>query len=346
MIDSPPHFWAETVSTATYLINIQPSLAPQGGIPFERLCGKTPDYSSLRLFGCVCYVLLAPHERTKLTTQSVECVFLGWDPVARRMQISRDVVFDKSRPFYSCPSSYASPASLVDHLSFLLFPNASPASLPIPCSTLPSSVSSSKLPPVVLDYTVKPPVTQLYSHRGARLSDAPSSSDVLSSDVPSSPSVEPCSPVDSSLEQLIRCSHRLCFHNHCSFKSVCFCSHSNPLYSPSYPTFFRGTISCRLSFHALVLYSSRHIVIRDDNSGVGSGHPQVSDPTVASVGTILHPHPTRTEMGSGMGLVLHPRVTRRVPKKSPVIFFTRHPNGPAQLGAHLNAQAHASLCIL
>jgi hypothetical protein len=25
----------------------------QGGIPFERLCGKTPDYSSLRLFGCV-----------------------------------------------------------------------------------------------------------------------------------------------------------------------------------------------------------------------------------------------------------------------------------------------------
>jgi hypothetical protein len=239
MIDSPPHFWAETVSTATYLINIQPSLAPQGGIPFERLCDKTPDYSSLRLFGCVCYVLLAPHERTKLTTQSVECVFLGWDPVARRMQISRDVVFDKSRPFYSCPSSYASPASLVDHLSFLLFPNASPASLPIPCSTLPSSVSSSKLPPVVLDYTVKPPVTQLYSHRGARLSDAPSSSDVLSSDVPSSPSVEPCSPVDSSLEQLIRCSHRLCrppdYYSHSVFtvtalsKSVCFCSHSNPL---------------------------------------------------------------------------------------------------------------------
>jgi hypothetical protein len=49
----PPHFWVEPVSTATYLINIQPSLALQGGIPFERLCGKTPDYSSLHLFGCV-----------------------------------------------------------------------------------------------------------------------------------------------------------------------------------------------------------------------------------------------------------------------------------------------------
>jgi hypothetical protein len=62
-----PHFWAEVVSTATYLINIQLSSALQVGIPFERLCGKTPDYSSFCLFCCVCYVLLAPHECTKLT---------------------------------------------------------------------------------------------------------------------------------------------------------------------------------------------------------------------------------------------------------------------------------------
>jgi hypothetical protein len=62
----PHHFWVGAISTAAYLINIQPSSALQGGIPFEHLCGKTPHYSSFHLFGCVCYVLLAPYERTKL----------------------------------------------------------------------------------------------------------------------------------------------------------------------------------------------------------------------------------------------------------------------------------------
>jgi hypothetical protein len=103
-------------------------------------------------------------------------------------------------------------------LSFLLFPDAPPASVPIPRSTLSSYASFSESPPVVPDYTVKPLVTQFYSHCGARLADALASSNELSSDVtsssfvedvPYSPPVEPSSLTDSSPEQLVRCSHRL-----------------------------------------------------------------------------------------------------------------------------------------
>jgi hypothetical protein len=75
------------------------------------------------------------------------------------MRTSWDVFFDESHPFYPRPTTDASPASLVDHLSFLLFPDAPPASLPIARSTLPSSVSSSETPLVIPDYMVKPPVT-------------------------------------------------------------------------------------------------------------------------------------------------------------------------------------------
>jgi hypothetical protein len=232
----PPHFWAEAISTVNYLINIQPSSTLQGGIPFERLYDKTHDYSSLHLFGCVSYVLLAPRERTKLTAQSVECIFLGyivehkgyrcWDSAAHRMQTSWDVIFDESRPFYPRPTT-----------------DAPPASLPLPRPTLPTSVSSAESSPVVPDYTVKPPVTQVYNRRGARLSDAPTSSAELSSDVssssldvPSFPPVLSSSPIGSSPEQLLGCAQHIHRPPNCYYPSAYTAT------ALSEPTSYRDTI--------------------------------------------------------------------------------------------------------
>ncbi|XP_075665241.1 uncharacterized protein LOC142634878 [Castanea sativa] len=66
----PERFWGEAVLTAVYTINCIPSPTTHKKSPFELLYDQTPDYSSLRVFGCACFVSLSPHERTKLQPQS------------------------------------------------------------------------------------------------------------------------------------------------------------------------------------------------------------------------------------------------------------------------------------
>ncbi|GFY82953.1 hypothetical protein Acr_02g0011930 [Actinidia rufa] len=131
----PESFWGEAALTAAYTINRVPSPLLGNLTPYERLYGTPPDYHSLRVFGCACFVLLQPHERTKLEPRSCLCCFLGygiehkgyrcWDPLSRRLRVSRHVVFWEHKMFSSLSSFQMSSSSTPPYLtdpSIDLFP--------------------------------------------------------------------------------------------------------------------------------------------------------------------------------------------------------------------------------
>ena len=115
----PSRFLCEALSTVVHLINRLPSPSIGNESPFNRLYGHPPNYSNLRIFGCVCYVHLPPRERTKLTAQSVECAFLGYsphqkgflcyDPTIRRIRVSRNVIFQENVYFFASHPDLTSP---------------------------------------------------------------------------------------------------------------------------------------------------------------------------------------------------------------------------------------------
>ena len=51
----PTHFWFYAIKHAIVLINPIPSLIIQNQTPFELLIAQPPDFSDLKIFGCLCY---------------------------------------------------------------------------------------------------------------------------------------------------------------------------------------------------------------------------------------------------------------------------------------------------
>lgn len=108
----PPQMWPHALATATYLINRSPtSTLPAGESPYQRLTGKAPDLSNLRVFGCQAYYTIPTAQRDdpKLGASGRAGVFLGyeeggatrlWDLEEAILVRTRDVIFDESKlPF-------------------------------------------------------------------------------------------------------------------------------------------------------------------------------------------------------------------------------------------------------
>jgi histone deacetylase 1/2 len=101
----PLKFWDEAFFIATFLTNFLPSKVINFETPVECLLQTTPNYESLRIFGCSCLPNLRPYNKRKLAYRSIWCVFLGYNPLHKgskclnvktgRVYIPRDVVFDE-----------------------------------------------------------------------------------------------------------------------------------------------------------------------------------------------------------------------------------------------------------
>jgi len=153
----PLLFWAECVSTAVHIINRLPTPLLSHKTPFERLYGKLPSYSHLRVFGCLAYAtnVHVPH---KFAPRAKRCIFLGYpvgqkayklyDLTTHQMFTSRDVVFHETIfPYESIPSTFSKstpvlPLPVSDH-----YPDPPPVQPPSPPDTISSQPPLAGPPP-------------------------------------------------------------------------------------------------------------------------------------------------------------------------------------------------------
>ncbi|KAL0734178.1 hypothetical protein Bca4012_010388 [Brassica carinata] len=68
----PKRFWSDAVVTACYLINRTPTLVLHGKSPFEVLNKYKPVLTHLKVFGCLCYVMVPGELRNKLEAKSTK----------------------------------------------------------------------------------------------------------------------------------------------------------------------------------------------------------------------------------------------------------------------------------
>ena len=89
-----------------HVLNRCPTLAVQNRTPEEAWSGIKPTVEYFRVFGCLAHVHVPYQKRIKLDDKSLQCVLLGvsdeskayrlFDPVAKKIIVSRDVVFEEN----------------------------------------------------------------------------------------------------------------------------------------------------------------------------------------------------------------------------------------------------------
>ncbi|CAA7042501.1 unnamed protein product [Microthlaspi erraticum] len=77
----PKTYWSYAFPSATYLINRQSTSILNMESPFQRLFGVSPNYSKLRIYGCLCFPWLRSYTQHKLEDRSTLCIFIGYSQI-------------------------------------------------------------------------------------------------------------------------------------------------------------------------------------------------------------------------------------------------------------------------
>ena len=95
----PHHFWAEAVNTALYIMNRTPTTVVHDVTPKEKHTNTKPNFSHLKVFGCIAYVHVPDEFRRKLEPKAEKCIFVGYslqqkgyrcyNPVTCELRVSR-----------------------------------------------------------------------------------------------------------------------------------------------------------------------------------------------------------------------------------------------------------------
>jgi len=113
----PKVFWANAISTTTYLINRGPSVPLDYQLPEEVWYGNEVNLSHLKVFGCASYILLNSNSRDKLDPKAKRCYFIGygsdmygykcWDDQNRKIIRSRNVTFNENMFYKDMTTEFA-----------------------------------------------------------------------------------------------------------------------------------------------------------------------------------------------------------------------------------------------
>lgn len=155
----PKSYWSYAFATATYLINRLPTPTLLMKSPLQKLFGTDPNYTKLRVYGCLCFPWLRPYNANKLEDRSTPCVFIGYSPTQStylclqpsigRIYTSRHVKFDETifpfkSPLPQKPETTNSPPIQNPHVTKIPLQQPLVQLLPSPSGS-PSSAPHRKL---------------------------------------------------------------------------------------------------------------------------------------------------------------------------------------------------------